>query len=69
MIYVGWKKIKDREDKNTWVNINKFVIVQDLRTVFTVYIGEQNDYKTKIFKTKSQAMRYAKKWMKAHPNG
>jgi len=70
MALKDWKKIR----KNVWRKSNSSLNIKKAYTSATTYIWQVNKYKTdsgiiiftKRFKTKTQALRYAKAYMRKH---
>ena len=71
----GWKKEIDEIGRVAYGSKNSVVIIQrTLELSWLVYIlrgskGKVKERIAKYFKTKTQAIKFAKSWMKEHPNG
>jgi len=73
----GWKKVIDDREHTIWhkisphggVDKNKFVIVGLLKRSYYVHINTKREYKQVLLNNKKNAVKYAVKWMKSHPNG
>lgn len=78
MVMKVWKKTRSDKLRQVWLNEknNKIVSVQyqqeegqpKYENDYVVYIGNKNETveTTKFFKTKSQALAFAKKYMRSH---
>ena len=69
----GWRKTRSDKYRQVWLHKSNKLAVSveknDTRDPTVVYYGNRNDARAKDFKTKKQALKFAKQYMKKHPRG
>ncbi len=70
MALKDWKKVDNKKgssDIYTWTVGNKNIVITEIQKEYDVGLISSNSYKfLKSFKTKSQALKFAKAYMRKH---
>ena len=66
---MAWKKIKDKKIK-TWVsNETKIIVLDNPLGGWDAVIQKDGEEDINNFDTKSEALKFARGWMRKHPEG